>query len=152
MRGKSCTKQLISFLDIVGKNLDQEEQVVVVYLDMTKAFATVNHELRIEKIRNNGLNNNLLVWFKSFLHHRYQEVTILVSTSSPSTVTSSVPQGCILGPVLFLLYVNDLADGISSSSIATFADETKLFSSISSQNDSNQLQDDLDILSQWSFS
>ncbi|CAB3994070.1 Hypothetical predicted protein [Paramuricea clavata] len=129
--GKSCTSQLIGVLDKIGRLLDRGEQIDVIYLDMSKAFDRVNHEILIEKLRHLGFKTNLLRWFKSYLYHRRQQVTVLGATSPTLPVTSGVPQGSILGPVLFLLYVNDLPDKISSSSIAAFADDTKIFKRIS---------------------
>ena len=152
MPGRSCTSQLVGVLDEIGKVLDRGEQIDVIYLDMTKAFDKVNHELLINKLRRFGFKTNLLNWFQSYLYHRRQQVTVLGSTSSSLPVTSGVSQGSILGPILFLLYVNDLPDAVCSSTIATFADDTKLFKRIASDTDSNKLQDDVNTLEQWSTS
>ena len=146
MPGRSFTSQLVGVLDKIGKVLDRGEQIDVIYLDMTKAFDKVNHELLINKLRRFGFKTNLLkqtyyYWFQSYLYHRRQQVTVLGSTSSSLPVTSGVPQGSILGPTLFLLYVNDLPDAVTSSTIATFADDTKLFKRIASNTDSNKLQE-----------
>ena len=150
--GKSCTSQLIGVLDKIGRLLDRGEQIDLIYLDMSKAFDRVNHKILIEKLRHLGFKTNLLRWFKSYLYHRRQQVTVLGETSPTLPVTSGVPQGSILGPVLFLLYVNDLPDKISSSSIAAFADDTKIFKRISSITDNIHLQEDLNSLVQWSCS
>ena len=146
MPGRSSTSQLVGVLDKIGKVLDRGEQIDVIYLDMTKAFDKFNHELLINKLRRFGFKTNLLkqtyyYWFQSYLYHRRQQVTVLGSTSSSLPVTSGVPQGSILGPTLFLLYVNDLPDAVTSSTIATFADDTKLFKRIASNTDSNKLQE-----------
>ena len=119
---------------------------------MTKAFDRVNHELLINKLRHFGFKNNLINWFQSYLFHRRQQVTVLGSTSSSLPVISDVPQGSILGPVLFLLHVNDLPDAVSSSTVATFADNTKLFKTIACKADSLKLQEALNTLTQWSTS
>ncbi|CAB3980290.1 Hypothetical predicted protein, partial [Paramuricea clavata] len=148
--GKSCTTQLIQVIDTIGKLLDQGEQIDVVYLGMSKAFDKVNHKKMIDKLRSFGFNGGLLSWFQSYLRHHRQKVTALGSTSTP--VTSGVPQGSILGPILFLLYVNDLPDAISLSTIATFADDTKLFQCILCEADSCLLQEDLTNINNWSSS
>ena len=146
MPGRSSTSQLVGVLDKIGKVLDRGEQIDVIYLDMTKAFDKFNHELLVNKLRRFGFKTNLLkqtyyYWFQSYLYHRRQQVTVLGSTSSSLPVTSGVPQGSILGPTLLLLYVNDLPDAVTSSTIATFADDTKLFKRIASNTDSNKLQE-----------
>ena len=152
MPSRSCTSQLIGVLDKIGNFLDRGEQIDVIYLDMTKAFDRVNHELLLSKLRHFGFKNNLLNWFQSYLFQRRQQVTVLGSTSSSLPVVSGVPQGSILGPVLFLLYVNDLPDAVSSSTVATFADDTKLFKTIACKADSLKLPEDLNTLTQWSTS
>ncbi|CAB4010142.1 Hypothetical predicted protein [Paramuricea clavata] len=150
--GKSCTAQLIDVLDKIGRLLDRGEQIDVIYLDMSKAFDRVNHKILIEKLRHLGLTN-LVRWFKSYLYRRRQQVTVLGATSPTLPVTSGVPQGSILGSVLFLLYVlNDLPDKFSSSKIAAFAVDTKIIKRISSIPDNIHLQEDLNSLVQWSSS
>jgi hypothetical protein len=90
----------------------------------------------IQKLRNNyGFGGNLLRWFRSYLTNRKQHVSVLGATSNPLSVTSGVPQGSILGPALFLLYVNDLPSTVKSSQVVMFADDTKLFKEIRTEND-----------------
>ena len=105
----------------------------------------------IQKLRNNyGLGGNLLRWFRSYLTNCKQRVSVLGATSNPLSVTSGVPQGFILGPALFLLYVNDLPSTVKSSQVVMFADETKLFKEIRTENDAKQLQNDISNLESWS--
>jgi hypothetical protein len=104
----------------------------------------------IRKLSNSGIGGNLLNWFESYLTDRRQRVTVLGVTSSTLPVTSGVPQGSILGPALFLLHVNDLPEADLSSRVAMFADDTKLFSAIKSQDDVASLQADLVNLEHWS--
>ena len=94
----------------------------------------------------------LLRWFESYLTNRKQRVTVLGATSSARPVLSGVPQGSILGPILFLLYANDLPDAVEHSKIASFADDTKLFKKIDSTTDAISLQSDLSNLENWSTS
>jgi hypothetical protein len=97
-----------------------------------------------------GFGGNLIQWFDSYLTNRQQRVTVLGATSATLPVTSGVPQGSILGPVLFALYVNDLLDAVKFSQVAMFADDTKLFSTIKTKNDCEHLQNDLNNLRVWS--
>jgi hypothetical protein len=119
---------------------------------MSKAFDKVSHTKLIDNLRSLKFSGSLLSWFQSYLHNRQQQVTALGSTSLPQPVRSVVLQGSILGPILFLLHVNDLPDAESWSTIATFADDTKLFKCISCEADSTLLQDDLNNINNWSSS
>jgi hypothetical protein len=117
---------------------------------MSKAFDRINHRTLINKLRNYGFGGSLLKWFTSYLTGRRQCVTVLGATSNTLPISSGVPQGSILGPVLFLLYVNDLPDSVTTSQVAMFADDTKLFSAIKCPSDAVLLQDDLRCLEHWS--
>ena len=94
---------------------------------MSKAFDKVNHKHLLHKLRMAGFGGSLLQWFQSYLTNRHQCVTAQGSTSTTLPVTPGVHQGSIFGPVLFSLYVNDYPDAITSSHVAMFADDTKLF-------------------------
>ena len=150
--GRSCTTQLLEVLNFIGALLDAGKQTDVVYLDMSKAFDKVDHAALVRKLPYFDISGSLLRWFQSYLQDRRQRVTVLGATSSDKFVTSGVPQGSILGPMLFLLYVNDLADTIKNSRCAAFADDTKIFRRIDSISDAVSLQDDLDGLETWSIS
>jgi hypothetical protein len=119
--GRSCVTNLIDALNYVGSCLDRGGQIDMIYMDMSKAFDKVNHDVLIQKLRNNyGFGGNLLRWFRSYLTNRKQRVTVLGATSNPLSVTSGVPQGSIPGPALFLLYVNDLPSTVKSSQVVMF--------------------------------
>ena len=143
--GRSCTTQLIETLDHIGALLDSGKQIDVIFMDMSKAFDQVNHAALISKLQYYNIGGSLLNWF-SYLHGLQQRVTALGATSSTKTVGSGVPQGSILDPILFLLYVNDLPEVIENSTVASFADDTKIFRCIDSINDAASLQDDLENL------
>ena len=122
-------------------------------MDMTRAFDRVNHKALIHKLQTCfHVSGNLLSWFRSYVEGRRQRVTVLGATSADKPVTSGVPQGSILGPILFLLYVNDLPDVVQHSNIACFADDTKLYKCIDSNPDASLLQRDLTNLGNWSAS
>ncbi len=119
---------------------------------MNKAFDKVQHCILLKKLRTINIKGNLHSWFSSYLCGRKQRVTLPGGTLSTLAVTSGVPQGSILGPVLFLIYVNEIHDIVTSSSVSCFADDTKLFKTIHSGNDANLLQEDLNNLTNWSES
>ena len=150
LQGKSCITNLLEVLDYIGRILDNGGQVDTIYLDMSKAFDRINHRKLINKLRNYGCGGSLLKWFTSYLTGRHHRVTVLGATSNTLPISSGVPQGSILGPVLFLLYVNDLPDSVTTSQVAMFADDTKLFSAIKCQSDTVLLQNDLRCLEHWS--
>ena len=101
---RSCVTQLIEVLDQIGAKLDRGGQIDIIYLGMSKVFDKVNHAKLLRKLRQYGFGGNLLSWLESYLHNRSQRVTTFGATSSPLPVSSRVPQGSILGSMLFLLY------------------------------------------------
>ena len=140
---KSCVTQLIEVFEQIGRKLDNSKQIDVIYLDMSKAFDKVSHAQLMHRLHEFGFRGNLLNWFSSYLSNRYQQTTIGGATSRPLAVTSGVPQGSILGPLLFLLYENHLSESVGNSSIATFADDTKIFKTVNNVSDASSLQEDL---------
>ncbi|CAB4019872.1 Hypothetical predicted protein, partial [Paramuricea clavata] len=135
--GKSCVTQLVEVIDYIGSLLDSGKQTDVIYLDMSKAFDKVQHSLILDKLRQYNISGNLLNWFTSYLRGRRQRVTVLGATSKERKVTSGVPQGSILGPMLFLLYVNDLPKTVN------FADDTKILKQVDNLQDTAGLQNDI---------
>lgn len=150
LTGKSCVTNLLEALDHIGSSLNHGEQTDLVYLDMSKAFDKVSHNQLIYKLHEAGFSGNLLRWFRSYLSKRHQRVTVLGATSEELPVTSGVPQGSILGPVLFLLYVSDLPQAISNCRVTMYADDTKISRQIKNSEDASLLQSDLNNLQIWS--
>ena len=151
LKYRSTTQQLLVFLDNVHRILNSNDACDVIYLDFKKAFDSVPHHELLSKIWNIGITGNLWKWFREYLNNRIQHVSINGSNSSILPVLSGVPQGSILGPLLFLLFINDLPQYVLHSIPLLFADDTKCLSPISSPLDCQLLQSDLDKLSNWSF-
>ena len=121
-----------------------------VYLDFTKAFDKVPHSRLISKLNSIGINTDTLYWIHSFLSDRMQQVCINGTNSTWKPVTSVIPQGSVLGPILFVLYINELPSNILSD-VYVFADDTNIFKFIKKKTDDHEiLQNDVDTLSVWS--
>jgi hypothetical protein len=149
LSGRSTVLQLLHVLDDWSKILDEGGTIDCVYMDFMKAFDTVPHKRLLEKIRSYGITDQVLGWISSFLTDRQQRVCINGKHSKWGTVTSGIPQGSVLGPVLFVIYINDLPDVIRHSSAFLFADDTKVYKRITCVDDSNGLQSDLMALQEW---
>ena len=119
--------------------------------DLSKAFDKVPHNFLLQKLENSGISGSLLSWYKSYLSDRRQRVVLHGVCSDWLPVTSGVPQGSILGPLLFLVYCNDVQDYIQAeSSLALFADDSKLYTSLHLPTSCSSLQDNLNNLLKWS--
>ena len=121
----------------------------VIYLDFQKAFDKVPHQRLILKLKSYGMGNSIINWIEQWLNGMRQRVVVDGEVSSWKPVLSGVPQGSILGPILFLVYINDLVQGVTGK-ILKFADDTKLFRKTKEIGDKQKLQDDIDKLVRWS--
>ena len=118
---------LILLVDRISKALENGDFVIGLFLDFSKAFDTINYHILFAKLHHYGIRGCLLDWFKSYLTDRKQYVYYNGYSSSTQTVTCGVPQGSILGPLLFLIYVNDLATVSEHIFSILFADDTNMF-------------------------
>ena len=116
----------VMFLEDVTKWLDEGSPVDIIYLDFKKAFDKVPHQRLLLKLNAHGIGNGMINWIEKWLIDRRQRVVVDGEVSNWKTVLSGVPQGSVLGPILFLIYINDLDDDITSK-VLKFADDTKVF-------------------------
>ena len=149
--GDSCINQLLSIIHDIYKSFDCGYEVRGVFLDISKAFDKVWHDGIIFKLEQNGISGKLHKLLHDFLVNRKQRVVLNGQVSSWSNVKAGVPQGSILGPLLFLIYINDLPKGLSSNA-KLFADDTSLFSVIyDSRTPRNEFDDDLVKINNWVY-
>ena len=146
---RSTNLQLLNVLKDWCDCLENKNSIDCIYLDFRKAFDTVPHERLLHKLQKYNINKDLIIWIKNFLSGRRQRVEINRKLSEWKPVLSGIPQGSVLGPFLFLLYINDLPDSVKSN-IYLFADDTKIFREIKDNADQVLLQEDLDVVMKWS--
>lgn len=141
--------QLLSTFNDLAKPRNLSIATDVIFLDLAKAFDSVPHERLLLKLKSNGINGCLLDWLRHFLIGRKQRVVVRGTCSDWSSVTSGTPQGTILGPLLFLLYINDITECVSST-IKLYADDTEIYRELVDPFiDTQLLQADLNNLNEW---
>ena len=145
----SCTNQLLSITHQIYQSFDDGYEVLSVFVGMSRAFDKVWHMGLIFKLKQNGISGNLLSTLTDFLKLRKQRVVLNGQLSSWSNIETGVPQGSILGPLLFLVYINGLSDGLTTNA-RLFADDVSLFSVVDNINlSATNLNNDLSKINAW---
>lgn len=149
LAGRSTLLQLLIVLEHWTRALEEGDEVDVVFMDFRKAFDKVPHRRLGNVLRHYGISGNILHWIEDFLRERQQRVRISDSTSEWRHVLSGIPQGSVLGPILFVIYVNSLPTVARNSEVFLFADDTKVFKQIKSADDAPKLQEDINRMLDW---
>ena len=153
INNKSCTTQMVPFTNDVALALNNKSIMDIIYFDFAKAFDSVSHDLILHKLKHlYKIDGLMLKFIRSYLEGRQQQVVVGGFKSSPLSVKSGVPQGSILGPLLFVLFINDMFSCISEgTNIALYADDTKIWREVLTSNDQLILQEDINKLYDWSI-
>lgn len=147
--GRSCISQLLEHFDKITRLLEEGHDVDIVYVDFAKAFDKVDINIAMRKIRSLGITGILADWIECFLKNRTQQVIVNSAKSSSEYVLSGVPQGSVLGPLIFLILIGDIDKDIAQSFLSSFADDTRIGRQIDNIEDRNALQKDLETVYTW---
>ena len=148
-KGRSCVSQLIAHFETVIDHLSKGFNVDVIYLDFCKAFDKLDFNVLLNKLKQCGMSGKLGRWLHSFLTGRKQFVTVNGFASELCAVLSGVPQGSVLGPLLFLIMINDIDENVQNAFLSSFADDTRIGMAIKSSDDARHLQEDLEKVYSW---
>ena len=143
LANRSLESNLLEYLEFLKSNLDNRVQVDAIYTDFSKAFDKINHSIMLNKLKRVGVDGMLLKWIDSYLYNRKFSVFINGVSSNTIPITSGVPQGSHLGPLFFVIYLNDIANCFKYSKFILYADDLKIFRQIKSSEDCDLIQDDL---------
>ena len=149
LKGRCTQTQLLETLEEWTKELDKGNKLHVLYCDFKKAFDSVPHKRLMSKVRSYGIEGPVADWIEDFISGRKQRVNINGELSSWKPVTSGVPQGSVLGPILFIIFINDLPDAVSCG-VKLYADDTKIYAVVNSEAEARILQEEINKLFHWS--
>ena len=152
LSGRSTSTNLLETLNDWTLTINDKKSIAVTYIDFAKAFDTVSHDKLLVKLAGYGITGQLLLWINSFLRYRTQQVKIGQSLSNIANLTSGVVQGSVLGPLLFVLFINDITNLFANSKCTCklYADDVKLYTVLQSDADCVELQSKLNDICVWS--
>ena len=146
----STTSTVAKITDKIISNMERGQLTYAIYIDFSKAFDTIDHDILLNKLQHLGFTGKARSWFKSYLKGRSQTVIANETKSKPYKITHGVPQGSVLGPLMFLLYINDISESITFSDHELYADDTILLcAGPNPSNTQSKLQSDLSKLAGW---
>ena len=148
--GRSCLSQLVQHYDKIIKLMEEGKNVDVVYLDYAKAFDKLDFGITLQKLHQLGISGRVHAWIKAFLSERHQVVHVRGSKSAMEPVVSGVPQGSVIGPLLFLVLLGDIDEKVKTAAVSSFADDTRVMGQVRNIDDTRDLQLDLDAIYDWS--
>lgn len=150
VKGRSILTNLLQLSNNILEAFKSDTQIVAVYLDFLKAFDKVDHNILLNKLQKMGITGNTLKWLQSYLHNRFQTVIVNGHKSKPYRVTSGIPQGSRLGPLLFIIFINDIFDCIDDkTTMLGYADDCKLLRTVNNEQQAAALQNELKAISNW---
>ena len=149
-KNKNTSDAILEFLDNLYDSLNNNQHPLAIYLDFSKAFDTVSHDILLKKLSHMGFRGNIYSWLYTFLSNRKQYVSINDSNSKTTITNIGVPQGSTLGPLLFLLYINDMANSLTNTKILHFADDSTLYINFKKNADiSHLINNELEAINNW---
>lgn len=148
-KGRSTATNLLEFINFSLTAMDNGNHVEALYTDFSKAFDRIDIPMLLFKLQKMGIEPRLLKWLESYLTNRQQIIKVKGKTSHPIQVTSGVPQGSHLGPLLFILYINDISFILKKTKVLIYADDMKLYMEIRNQEDINIFQNEIRIFHTW---
>ena len=147
--GRNTQSQLLLHYKEIYEALEEGLRVDTVFLDFSKAFDKVNHEILLKKVSKHGIKGKLLNWIKEFLSNRKFVVIANGTVSEEGKVTSGVPQGTVLAALLCIIMIADIDEKVKESIVRCFADDTRVSKKIEKEDDKEKLQEDLNIIYKW---
>ena len=149
-KNRSTEHAIIELTDKISKAIDEGKFTIGIFLDLSKAFDTLNHEILLKQHEHYGIRGNCLKWFENYLYKRTQIVKIGNHRSNKRTISTGVPQGSILGPLIFLLYINDIENCSEIISFVMYADDTNAFYSDKNLKSlTNIMQEEMNKVTNW---